>query len=177
MSLNGPDIFKPHFLRALPVYLANFLLLLMSTQTINFVAIENVHVIVFLIPVFYWTIHSPTLLPLWFVFLGGLAIDFTVDSLLGLHAFVFIIYTIILYRMRRIIVSQPIIYHFVIFALSVFIFELIRWMLLSVITWQMTVIFPSILGIVLNIILFFPIMLVLRFLHRIVSGNGKKRSF
>lgn len=176
MSLSGLNESKPSFIKALPIYLANFVLLLLSTQTMDFVTLSNVHTILFLIPLFYWTIHNPNVMPLWFIFLSGLVIDFTVDSLLGLHAFVFVVYYIVLYRVRRIVMSQPVMYHFVIFAMSATVFELMRWILLSVLMWQVGAIFPSLLGVVLNIILFFPIMLVLRFLHRVMSGNGRRQS-
>lgn len=162
-------------MKLIPIYIINFILLVLSTQTVDFVALNNVHVILFLIPLFYWTIHAPTILPLWFIFLGGLAIDFNVDSLLGLHAFVFVVYYIVLHRLRRIILPQPMLYHFVIFAFSVTIFEIMRWFVMSLLTWQLVEIFPSILGVIMNIVAFFPIILVLKLVERVLSGHEKRR--
>ena len=164
-------------MRAIPAYFFNLLLLIASTQVIDFVAFENVHVIVFFSGLFYWTIYNPSIMPLWFVFLSGLVIDFSVDSVLGLHAFTFIIYTMILYRGRRVIISQPMLYHIMIYALSAIAFEVIRWMLLGILTWQIMPIFPSMISIILNIIFFFPILLVLKAVHRVMSGYGKRRHF
>lgn len=167
---------KPHFLKALPAYILNLILLILSTQVVDFVAYDNIHVVVFLTPLFYWTIFQPSLLPLWFVFLSGLLIDFTVDSALGLHSFLFVVYYMILYRVRRIVMSQPFVYHLVIFMMSAVFFEMARWLLISLLTWQFSELLMSVLAIILNIVAFFPILLVLRFVQRIVSGNGKSQS-
>lgn len=173
MAYIGSQTHKPSLFRAMPVYILNFVLLVLSTRTVDFVAMDNVHVVLFVAPLFYWTIHAPAVMPLWFVFLGGLYIDFSVDALLGLHAFSFIIYTIILYRIRRIILSQPPLYHFVIFSLSVVGFEAVRWGALSLLTFNIVPLLPSVLTIVLNLVAFMPLWLVFRTLHRVMSGNGR----
>lgn len=174
MSLLGSQTQKPSLFRAMPVYILNFILLVLSTRMVDFVAMDNVHVILFIAPLFYWTIHQPAVMPLWFIFLGGLYIDFSVDALLGLHAFSFIVYAIILYRLRRIISSQPPLYHFVIFALSVVVFEMLRWIILSLLTFYTAPFLPSVFGIVLNLVAFMPLWLVFRALHRVMSGNGRR---
>ena len=125
---------KPSFIKALPIYFINLVLLLLSGQVVDVLAVDNVHVIVFLIAVFYWMVHMPSVMPLWFVFLGGLYIDFAVDSILGFHAFGLLVYVMVLNKVRRIILSQPVLYHFVIFALTTIIFELSRWLLLSLLS-------------------------------------------
>lgn len=159
---------KPPFIKALPTYLINFSLLVFSTLTLDFVAIENVHVIFFLVPLYYWVIHNPMVIPLWFIFLGGLYIDFSVDGLLGLHAFSFIVYYMILYRVRRVILSQPLLYQYCVFGLSAVIFEILRWSMLSLLTWQLWAFFPSLVAVVINIVAFPFILLVLKGLHRIM---------
>jgi rod shape-determining protein MreD len=173
MAYIGSQSHKPSLFRAIPVYIVNIVLLVLSTRTVDFVAMDNIHVILFIAPLFYWTIHQPAVIPLWFVFLGGIYIDFSVDGLLGLHAFSFIVYMLILYRIRRIILSQPSLYHFVIFALSVVVFEALRWLLLSLLTFHIMPILPSILSIILNLVAFMPLWLVFRALHRVMSGNGR----
>lgn len=164
-------------MKSVPIYLFNVILLVASTQVMDFVALDNVHVIFFLAPLFYWTVFNPSVMPLWFIFLGGLAIDFSVDSLLGLHAFLFVAYYIFLYRVRRIILSQPLMVHLMVFALSAVFFEVVRFLLLSLLMWKIGVIFPALLSIILNIVAFLPILLVLKFLHRVMSGNGRRQSF
>lgn len=160
---------KPKFLKALPTYLINLSLLIFSTLTLNFIAVENVHAIFFLVPLFYWVVHHPMILPLWFIFLGGLYIDFAVDGLLGLHAFSFLIYYLFLYRIRRIILSQPVLYQYCVFGLSAVLFECLRWIILSLLTWQFWAFFPSLIAVVVNIVAFPVILLVLKGLHRIMS--------
>lgn len=169
MSLSGKS--RPNILRAFPVYFANIILLVLSTQTLGFLAVDGVHAIFFLAPLFYWTIHKPSIMPLWFVFLSGLAIDFAVDSLLGLHAFGFLVFYILLFKIRRIVLTQPMFYHVMIFAFAVFIFELVRWLLVCILEWQLFSVYPSITGFVVNLIAFMPILLVLKSLHRLMSGS------
>ena len=164
---------KPPFLKSLPIYICSFVLLILSMQSVSFVFLDNVHAVMFLIPLFYWIVHNPVMMPLWFVFLGGLMIDFSVGSPLGLHAFGFVVYFILLYRVRRIILSQPFLYHFLIFIISAIIFELLRWGVLSVIEFGLADIYPFVLGFVLNLVLCIPIMLVLKLLHRLMSGYGR----
>lgn len=173
-SLSSLTHQKPPFLKALPIYAVNLCLLLMSAVTIDFVAIDNVHVIFFMAPLFYWIIHNPFLMPLWFVFLAGLFIDFSIDGFLGLHAFSFIIFYIILYRARRIVLSQPVLYQFFIFTAAAAFFEALRWFVLSLVLWQVWPVFPSLIALTLNIVSFPFIVLVLKVLHRILSGYGRK---
>ena len=136
-------------------------------------AIENVHVVIFLTAIFYWTVHMPSVMPMWFIFLGGLAIDFSLDSPIGVHAFGFVVYALILYKTRRVILSQPFVYHLVVFMLSVTCFELLRWGFVSALSMQMVTIFPSVVSVVLNIVAYIPLALVLRHLHRVISGYGR----
>lgn len=162
---------NPHLFRALPIYLVNFLFLICSTQTVGFVSVPNVHVIVFLAPLFYWTIHKPAMMPLWFIFLSGLVIDFATDSPLGLHAFGFILFYMVLFNIRRIVLSQPIFYHVIIFAFAAFGFELLRWCLVSLLGWSLLPVYPPVLGGVINVLLFIPGLVVLRMLHKFMSGH------
>ena len=164
---------KPPFFKALPAYVLNLLLLLMSVRTLDFVAIENVHVVFFLLPLFYWTVNNPFVLPLWAVFLSGLFIDFLTDGLLGLHAFSFLIYYLMLYRTRRVILSQPPIYQYLLFMVTAAVFECLRWIILTVLMWQIWDFYPSIAAVVINIVIFPIIALVLKFVHRIMSGYGR----
>ncbi len=161
-------------MKHIPIYLINLILLIASTQVVDFVAMDNVHVMVFLIAIYYWTIHAPAMMPYWFVFLAGLVIDISVDSPLGLHALAFLVYVLVLGRVARIIKSQPIAYHIVIFILSAAIFEIVRWCVISILTLGLLPIFPSLLSVVLNCVAFLPVMLVLRGASRVVFGHGHR---
>lgn len=164
---------KPPFFKAMIAYAVNLLLLFLSVRTLDFVSVDNVHVILFLVPLFYWTVHNPFILPLWFVFLSGLFIDLLTDGVLGLHAFAFLVYYLVLYRSRRIILSQPALYQYCIFILTAFGFEMLRWLLVSLLLWQGLSLFPSITAAVVNIICFPVIILFLKFTHRLVSDHGR----
>lgn len=164
---------KPPFIKALPIYLFHFVLLLLSSRSIDSVAVDNVHVIFFLIPLYYWVVHQPLIIPLWFVFLGGLFIDFTVDGLLGLYAFTFLLFYIGLYRIRRIILSQPYMYQYVVYMAFAAGFELLRWTIIGLLTWTLIDFWPVLIAIILNIVIYVPIMLVLKLLHRVMSGYGR----
>ena len=147
-------------------------MVLLSAQSIDIFWVGPVHVIFFLMPLFYWVIYKPAVLPLWFIFLAGLVIDFSVDGLLGLHAFAFILYAMALYRLRRIVLSQPILFQFLVFIASAVIFESLKWFLICILTFQLWSFFPPLTAIFINIVAFWPILLVLKGLHRIVSGHG-----
>ena len=171
MSLLGSHHHKPPFLRTILIYMINLLLLVLSLQTVSFVSVDNVHVVLFLIPLFYWVVHQPSVMPLWFVFLAGLATDFALHSLLGLHAFGFTLFYIILYNARRVILSQPMLYHFITFGIGCLAFEMLRWCLASLLQWQALPFYPSLLGFALNLVAFFPTVLVLKVFHRLMSGG------
>lgn len=169
MSLSSRS--QPHFLYCLPAYMANLLFLVMSMRSAGFLGVDNVHVVVFLMPLFYWTVHRPALMPLWFVFLGGLLIDFAVDAPLGLHAFGFILFCMLLLKVRRIILSQPGFYHFMIYGFAVFVFEVLRWGLVSFLSWTPMPFFPALTGFVVNVVAFIPGMIVLGGLNRLIAGS------
>jgi len=173
VSSFGPQLQKISPFRATPVYIFNLVLLIISTQSISFVFPQNVHAVLFLAPLFYWIIQTPTMMPLWFVFLAGLTIDFGVGSALGLHAFGFILYYIVLYRSRRILLSQPFLYHMVVFLISALGFEILRWSVMSILQLSFVDAYPFLLGFVLNIVFCAPIMLVLKLLHRLISSHGR----
>jgi rod shape-determining protein MreD len=143
-------------------------------MTLDFVAVDNVHTIFFLVPLFYWVIHRPAVMPLWFVFIGGLYVDFSVDGLLGLHAFSFLAYYLFLYRVRRIILSQPLLYQYCVFGLGAVGFEILRWCMVSLLTWEIWAFLPSLAAFVINIVAFPVIILVLKALHRIMSIHGRR---
>lgn len=174
VGLSNLNSQRPPFFKALPVYVVNVLLLIASTLTLDFVAVDSVHVIFFLVPLYYWVIHHPFVLPLWFIFLGGLYIDFAVDGLLGLHALTFLIYYLFLYRVRRVVLSQPLLYQYALFGLSAIGFECLRWSVLSLLTWQFWTFMPSLAAVAINIVAFPVIILVLKVLHRIMSGYGRR---
>lgn len=162
---------KPHTLRLLPSYMANVVFLIFSMRAVGFVSVDNVHVVLFLIPLFYWTVHRPHLMPLWFVFLGGLMIDFAVDAPLGLHALGFIVFSMMLMRVRRVILSQPVFYHFVIYGFAVFVFEGLRWLFISVLSWSAMPFYPALMGFVMNVIAFLPCMIIFGGLNRFIARS------
>jgi len=151
----------------------NVIAVAVSAQAIDVASLENIHIVFFLSVLFYWVIHDPRHVPLWFIFLGGLFIDFTLDGLLGLHAFGFIVLYMILFRFRRIILSQPLFYHWLFFMLAATSFEILRWILLSLLTLSFWPVMPVVIAIVINAVAFFPIILVLKGVHRVISDNGR----
>jgi rod shape-determining protein MreD len=169
MSLSSLNRSNPGFLQSVPVYLSHLVFLLLSVKTIDFLAVENVHAVIFLVPLFYWTIHKPALMPLWFVFISGLIIDFAVHSFIGLHAFGFIIFTMILQKNRRVILSQPIFYHAIIFAAVVALFEIIRFVIFGFFSWSLMAFAPALTAFIVTIILFFPSIIILKTIHRVIN--------
>ena len=76
----------------------------------------------------------------------------------------------ILFRIRRIILSQPMFYHVMIYAFTVFVFEALRWLIVGLLGLQILPVYPSLLSFVINIIAFIPILFILKSLHRLMSG-------
>jgi len=162
-----------HFSRLFLLYLLNITMVILSMQTIDFVAVENVHTIFFLAAVFYWTVHLPMAMPLWFVFLGGVAIDFAVDAPLGLHSFGLVLFAVILNRFRLIIMSQPFLYHLILFLMVAALFEVVRWIALCLLSMSLVPVYPALLSVVVNIVAFVPLTLVFGAVHRVISSHGR----
>jgi len=60
-----------------------------------------------LMAIYYWSVHRPTLIPVWLVFLGGCLLDVMIGVPVGFNAAVFVLLQWIAIDQRRFLMGQP----------------------------------------------------------------------
>lgn len=88
------------------VYLILLVLLFLSLVNIPALQTGEIRQGFFLIGLYFWTIYRPHMLPYILVFLAGLLMDLVAGGLLGLHAFCFMVLSMIIRGQRRFLLGQ-----------------------------------------------------------------------
>lgn len=177
MSFSDYQSRRPGLFQTLIVFLIHGGLMMLSLQDMDILFAGQVTIPVFLIGFYYWMIHQPSLMPLWFVFLAGCCLDIFGLGLLGIHAFGLTIMALILMNIRRIILSQPEIYQFLVFVLMIIGFMILQYLLISLVTWRWQAILPIALSGGFLIMAYIPIVFALKTLHRVIFGHGRHGGF
>ncbi len=130
----------------------------------------------FLITLYYWFIHRPTLLPMWLVFLAGVVMDAMTGAPLGLNALLFGILRVVITSQRRFLIAQTFPVVWIIFAMVLLAHFFLQWVLHSLIAWRVL----SLEGVelfMLGGILIFPILtILLHATHKLLPVLGVQRS-
>ncbi|MEM9469698.1 MAG: rod shape-determining protein MreD [Pseudomonadota bacterium] len=142
------------------VHLVTILLLFLSFVSLSFPYTDFVRPVFILIPIYYWCLFRPSMMPILFVFLLGLIIDLINSYPVGLHAFLFITIHLVLSTQRLFLLGQPYLMQWLGFAITSISFFLSQWLFFAVIYTD----FGSIADLIANIVitaLFYPIIALL----------------
>ncbi len=87
-----------------------------------------------LIAVYYWTIHRPDLMPIWAVFVIGVAQDLLSGSMLGVASIALLVVRHLVISQARFFTSASFVVIWSIFALVAFLAFFVMWILTSLLT-------------------------------------------
>lgn len=121
-----------------------------------------------LMAVFYWSVYRPTLMPNWFVFLLGLAMDNASGMPLGLNAMIYLIVQYIISDQRRFFVGQPFISLMLGFATVLIASSIVRWLIFSLLSSYWPPVMPIVGSVTLGLFLFPLINILLHMIHKLL---------
>jgi len=149
------------------------LLLILSLVSFSLPFTGAIRPLFILIPLYYWSVYRPTIMPLLWVFALGLLIDLIMGVPVGLHAALFVIAHFIIKTQRLFLMGQPYMMlwlGFMIVCMSVF---AVKWLFFMAL-YQSTIAINAPLSSAGITILLFPIFAsVLALVHRILPPVSK----
>lgn len=149
--------------------LFTFLLFLLSIVPITILGIGDIKPPFLLIPIYYWAVFRPNIMPAFLVFGYGLLLDVFTGGILGFHAFIYIILQGFVKIQRRILMGQSFLTIWAGF-LAIAIIDQFLKLGLSAILKGMSANPIDFLISGLVIILLYPVFsIILIFLHRLIS--------
>ena len=123
--------------------------------------------------IFYWAIYRPSIVPPVFCFLLGIGADLIANFPLGLHALSFTLLQWFISSQRRYLMGQPYILTWLALGLSVFVIELVRWIVLES-SDGFGAIFDNFLDFIISFLLFPIVNLALVRVHKILPAGQRE---
>lgn len=152
-------------------YMLVFGLLFFNLAAFSFPLTGAVKPPLLLMAVYYWSIFRPTLMPFWLVFVMALCLDLLGGFPPGLHAFIYLVLQWLIIDQRRLLLAQPFIVIWSVFALILTVSYLAGWLILSLAQWQILP-YLTLLSPVLSGITLYPLIhLCLHLTHKVLPGQ------
>lgn len=123
-----------------------------------------------LMPVYYWAIYRPTLMPPALCFAIGLLLDFLSAQALGVNAISFVLVQMIVRDQRRFLMAQPYITTWAVFAFVVLGVGLLQWGLYGLVNMAWGPLTPVLFSMAITVFLFPVITLFLVITHRLLPS-------
>jgi rod shape-determining protein MreD len=121
-----------------------------------------------LMAVFYWAVYRPTLMPIPYTFALGLIMDLQGGLPIGLSALVLVGLQNVVRSQRLFLTGQAYIVVWLGFVLVAFANAFALWSVISLFSWQMMPIVPTLLAAVISVVIFPLASLILLGVHRIL---------
>lgn len=124
-----------------------------------------------LMPVYYWAVYSPALLPPGMLFLSGLILDLMGGGLIGLHATTLVAVQWFVRSQRRFLAPQPFLMQWALFSIVAGVTALGLWCLASLLRWHVMPPAPAVINWLLTIAFFPPVAWLLLHLHKLLNTS------
>lgn len=148
-------------------------LLLLSLVSFSLPHTDAVKPLFILIPLYYWNIYRPSLVPIVYVFVLGLLVDFVLGFPVGLHAALFVILHLVLKSQRLFLMGQPYLMFWLGFAIVSTSLYALEWLFFTLRYLSFMPISDVFASNVITILLFPIIALILTFIQRILPPVSK----
>ena len=145
-----------------------FLFLLLSVASLPLPHANEVKNQLVLMAIFYWAIYRPTLVPPFFCFFLGLAMDVLGGFPLGLNACILVLLQWLVRDQRKSLVGQPFFVIWAVFGLVALSAALMQWGLIGLQNMSWAKPMPVVAGTVISLFLFPFITMLLVFTHRLL---------
>lgn len=149
------------------------LLLLFSMVSFSLPYTDTVRPLFIIIPIYYWSVYRPSLMPVIFVFMLGLIIDFVSGFPVGIHAIIFVIVQILIKSQRLFLMGQPYLMFWLGFAVissGVYFFQ---WLFFTIRYFNLMPIADVLASNIITILLFPITALILTFIQRLLTIASK----
>lgn len=149
------------------------LMILLSLVSFSLPYSDSIRPFFILMPIYYWSIYRPSIVPTVILFAIGLIIDFVSGFPIGLHAALFVIVNLIVKQQRLFLMGQPYPMFWVGFSIvTLFVFSA-QWLFFSAINLHFFDITDKIASAFITI-LFFPfIAMIMAFIQKILPRPPK----
>lgn len=155
--------------RYIPAVLATLVMIVLSAIPVELPNDMVIQVMLVLHPLYFWTIVRPSLFPFWLAFISGFVIDITSDSILGVSAFLQVLTALVILKQRRFLYGQPFPSLLAGFMAVSVLFELARWVIMSLAERHMFPIFPAFVSGVVSVALFPVTNALLIVAHKLIT--------
>ena len=160
---------------AVPPMVLLVLLLLLNASALPIGDSMKAQVPLLLIAVFYWSVYRPGLMPLWLIFISGVLLDFLTGVPLGLSAFVLMAAGLIVRDQRILLLGQPFVTLWFVFALFCAAAAGLKWFLFGLVhlSWGgVGALWPDMIS---GILLYPLVCFILHLSTRLMGGGAKVR--
>lgn len=159
-------------IRLLIPYTLMLLLFILNIVSFSFSLTGTIKAPLFLMAVYYWSIHRPTLIPAWLMFTAGVLVDFMTGLPPGLNALTFVTVQWFVSDQRRFLMGQPFFMiwtgFLIVDAASMF----MQWCIFAIVNGYWPPIQPLGFSILLGAALFPAICILLRLSHKALPETG-----
>lgn len=129
-----------------------------------------------LMVIYYWAIFRPTLVPPVLCFLLGIGMDMVAGFPLGMMAIIFVATRWIVSDQRRLLMAQPYVALWAVFALVALAASLGQWILTGLVDLAWLPIGPVFLSVVGSLLVFPFVTLILIAIHRLLPGPTRVKA-
>lgn len=158
--------------RKLPPYVLMAILLLLKAVHVPFAPVGAIKAPLFLIGLYYWSIHRPGLFPPWVVFACGIVSDIIGGLPLGLNACVYLLIRWTISDQRRFLMGQSFIVVWIGFVIVCTAALLFQWFIFGAITGNWPALNQVVFSILLAGSLFPLISVLLSWTHRLLTAQS-----
>lgn len=155
-------------LRLLAAYGVMLCIFMLSTVSLSLPISGSFEMPLVFIVVYYWSIYRPTLIPVWLVFVAGLAFDLLSASPIGLNAFIYIILRWIVVDQRLFLGSQPFIMVWIGYVVASLMVIFLQWALFGLINFGWSPVSSALSMFGIGVFLYPVLSLVLHLSHRLL---------
>lgn len=155
-------------LRLLAAYGVMLSIFMLSTVSLSLPISGTFEMPLVFIVIYYWAIYRPTLIPVWLVFVAGLAFDLLSASPLGLNAFIYIVLRWIVVDQRLFLGSQPFITVWIGYVFASFMSVFLQWALFGIINFGWPPVSSALSMFGIGIVIYPVLSLLLHLSHRLL---------
>lgn len=149
-------------------YVALFVLFLLETVSFSLPVAGRFDLPFLLISFYYWSIYRPTLIPVWVIFLFGIAADLLNFTPLGLNAFVFLILRALVTDQRLFFLNQSFFTVWVGYTIISALILTLKWFGFGLIVFDWSPYYLTFNSFMAGVFLFPPMVLILHVIHRLL---------
>lgn len=120
----------------------------------HMVGLSSLSLPLYMMPMFFWGLHQPRTIPLWFAFALGLLVDVAQGLPLGLCALTYLVFRLLIDLQHKYIIKEGFVVKWGYFGLLMLGVGSVQWLVLGFITGQVPALVPAFIQLMLAICLY-----------------------